>query len=86
MKHDKYKNRVRLNFSLGPSRCQAFLRTPLQNFPMAFTIELKRGSERVAKKEQRDTLPEMPGTVSHARILSMADNARHLDTVQLQRL
>jgi molybdate transport system regulatory protein len=52
---------------------------------MAFRIGLRRVSENMATKEKRDR-PRMARTISHARILSAAENGRCLDTVQLQKL
>ena len=40
----------------------------------------------MANKEQRDRLPGMAKAINHARILSMEDNVRYLDTIQLQKL
>ena len=45
-----------------------------------------RGSENVANKPKENGLPRVSGPFKHARILSMEDTDRYLDTIQLQKL
>jgi molybdate transport system regulatory protein len=81
-----YKIVLVMTLTLPFSGVKLFQRPSCKILQWRSELAQTRGSENVPNKPRGNRLPKMSGTVKHARILSMEDTGRYLDTNQLQKL
>jgi molybdate transport system regulatory protein len=72
--------------ALPPFDVKLFFGPPCKITQGRSELAQNRGSGIVANKPKQNRLQRTAGTVKHARILSMEDTGRYLDTVQLRKL
>lgn len=82
VQHEKYRNRVSKKLRL------VFLPVKLFQTNLAKILKDVKNQKKIRgySRRWRESLCPMPAPVSHARIVSVGDNNRTLDTVQLEKL